>query len=280
MFSSYQEGILILLGINILLGWSVYLPMTTGQASIGNAGFMAIGAYVSSLLTLNWGWALLPAILVGGIIASAVGFLLGIPALRLKGIYLVMATLAFGEMVRNIFLNWELFGGAYGLRGMKGTTLPLVYVFVFLALIAFIILSRSRLRLTLDSIFDDEMVSEISGTDIVRVKVGVFGAGALLAGIAGGLFAHYMRFIEPGSFTPLLSIFMLLYVILGGMRSHWGVILGAVIFTLVPELSRGLKDYRGVFMGGLIIALMIFRPKGIITRDMFRTLFYLPGKNQ
>jgi len=280
MFSSYQEGILILLGINILLGWSVYLPMTTGQASIGNAGFMAIGAYVSSLLTLNFGWALLPAILVGGIIASAVGFLLGIPALRLKGIYLVMATLAFGEMVRNIFLNWELFGGAYGLRGMKGTTLPLVYVFVFLALIALIIMSRSRLRLTLDSIFDDEMVSEISGTDIVRVKVGVFGAGALLAGIAGALFAHYMRFIEPGSFTPLLSIFMLLYVILGGMRSHWGVILGAAVFTLVPELSRGLKDYRGVFMGGLIIALMIFRPKGIITRDMFRMLFYLPGKNQ
>jgi len=89
-----------------------------------------------------------------------------------------------------------------------------------------------------------------------------------------------MRFIEPGSFTPLLSIFMLLYVILGGMRSHWGVILGAAVFTLVPELSRGLKDYRGVFMGGLIIALMIFRPKGIITRDMFRMLFYLPGKNQ
>jgi branched-chain amino acid transport system permease protein len=254
--------------------------MTTGQASIGNAGFMAIGAYVSSLLTLSYGWALLPAILIGGTISCFIGFLLGIPALRLKGIYLVMATLAFGEMVRNIFLNWELFGGAYGLRGMKGTTLPMVYIFVFITLIVLIILSRSHLRLTLDSIFDDEMVSEISGTDIVKVKVSVFGAGALLAGIAGGLFAHYMRFVEPGSFTPMLSIFMLLYVILGGMRSHWGVILGAAIFTLVPEFSRGLKDYRGVFMGGIIIALMIFRPKGIITRDMFRVLFFTPNKNQ
>lgn len=280
MLSSYQEGILILLGINILLGWSVYLPMMTGQVSIGNAGFMAIGAYISSLLTLNYAWPLLPAILIGGIIACFLGFLLGIPALRLKGTYLVMATLAFGEMVRNIFLNWESFGGAYGMRGMKGTTLSLVWLFVILALIGLVILSRSRLRLTLDSIFDDERVSEISGTDVVKVKVSAFGAGALLAGIAGGLFAHYMRFVEPGSFTPILSIFMLLYVVLGGMRSHWGVVLGAAVFTLVPELSRGLKDYRGVFMGGLIIALMIFRPKGIITRDMVRMIFSMPKNNR
>jgi len=280
MLSSYHEGVLILLGINILLGWSVYLPMTTGQPSIGNAGFMAIGAYVSSLLTLNFGYPLLVAVIIGGAISGLVGILLGIPALRLRGIYLVMATLAFGEMMRNIFLNWELFGGAYGMRGMKGSSLSLVYLFVLLALIGLIMLSRSRLRIILDSIFDDERVSEISGIDIVKIKVSAFGAGALLAGIAGGLFAHYMRFIEPGSFTPLMSIFMLLYVILGGMRSHWGVVLGAAVFTLVPELSRGLKDYRGVFMGGLIIALMIFRPKGIITRDMFKMLFFIPRKNQ
>jgi branched-chain amino acid transport system permease protein len=88
-----------------------------------------------------------------------------------------------------------------------------------------------------------------------------------------------MRFVEPGSFTPILSIFMLLYVVMGGMRSHWGVVLGASVFTLVPELSRGLKDYRGVFMGGLIIALMIFRPKGIITRDMVRMIFRMPRQN-
>jgi len=280
MLSSYHEGVLILLGINILLGRSVYLPMTTGQPSIGNAGFMAIGAYVSSLLTLNFGYPLLVAVIIGGAISGLVGILLGIPALRLRGIYLVMATLAFGEMMRNIFLNWELFGGAYGMRGMKGSSLSLVYLFVLLALIGLIMLSRSRLRIILDSIFDDERVSEISGIDIVKIKVSAFGAGALLAGIAGGLFAHYMRFIEPGSFTPLMSIFMLLYVILGGMRSHWGVVLGAAVFTLVPELSRGLKDYRGVFMGGLIIALMIFRPKGIITRDMFKMLFFIPRKNQ
>lgn len=280
MLSIYHEGVLILLGINILLGWSVYLPMTTGQPSIGNAGFMAIGAYVSSLLTLNLGYPLLVAVIIGGVISGFVGILLGIPALRLRGIYLVMGTLAFGEMMRNIFLNWELFGGAYGMRGMKGSSLSLVYLFVFLALIALIMLSRSRLRIILDSIFDDEKVSEISGIDIVKIKVSVFGAGALLAGVAGGLFAHYMRFIEPGSFTPIMSIFMLLYVILGGMRSHWGVVLGAAVFTLVPELSRGLKDYRGVFMGGLIIALMIFRPKGIITRDMFKMLFFIPRKNQ
>ena len=278
MLSSYHEGILILLGINILLGWSVYLPISTAQASIGNAGFMAIGAYISSFLTLQSGCPLFFAIVVGGIIASFVGVLLGIPALRLKGIYLVMATLAFGEMVRNIFLNWEFFGGAYGMRGMKGTSLFLVYLWVFVALFCFFLLSRSRLRLAFDSIYDDEAVSQLTGTNIVKIKVAAFGFGALLAGIGGGLYAHYMRFIEPGSFTVLLSIYMLLFVILGGMRSHWGPVLGAAIFTLVPEISRGLKDYRGVFLGGLIICLMIFRPKGLITRDLFKMIFYLPKK--
>ncbi len=279
MLSSYQEGILILLGINILLGWSVYLPITTAQASIGNAGFMAIGAYISSHLTLHSGFPLFFAVLIGGMVASVIGFMLGIPALRLKGIYLVMATLAFGEMVRNIFLNWDFFGGAYGMRGMKGTSLFLVYIWVFIALFGFTLLSRSRLRLSLDSIHDDEPVSQIAGTNIVKMKVGAFGFGALLAGIGGGLYAHYMRFIEPGSFSVLLSVYMLLFVIMGGMRTHWGPVLGAIIFTVVPEISRGLKDYRGVFFGGLIIALMLFRPKGIITRDLVKMVFHLPGKN-
>ena len=278
MLSSYQEGILILLGINILLGWSVYLPLATAQASIGNAGFMAIGAYVSSYLTLNSGCPLFFAIVIGGFIASLIGFLLGLPALRLRGIYLVMGTLAFGEMVRNIFLNWEFFGGAYGMRGMKGTSLPLVYIWVFLALLCFYLLSRSRLRLTLDSIYDDEVVSQLTGTNIVKIKVGAFVFGALLAGIGGGLYAHYMRFIEPGNFNVLLSVYMLLFVIFGGMRTHWGAVLGAAIFTLVPEISRGLRDYRGIFFGGLIVALMIFRPKGLITRDLLRMIFYLPRK--
>ena len=278
MLSSYQEGILILLGINILLGWSVYLPMTTAQPSIGNAGFMAIGAYISSVLTLNSGFPLFFAIFIGGIVASVIGFILGIPALRVKGIYLVMATLAFGEMVRNIFLNWEFFGGAYGMRGMKGTSLFLVYIWVFIALFGFTLLSRSRLRLSLDSIHDDEPVSQIAGTNIVKMKVGAFGFGAFLAGVGGGLYANYMRFVEPGSFTVLLSVYMLLFVIMGGMRTHWGPVLGAIIFTVVPEISRGLKDYRGVFFGGLIIALMLFRPKGIITRDLVKMVFHFPGK--
>jgi len=278
VLSSYQEGILIFLGINILLGWSVYLPLSTAQASIGNAGFMAIGAYISSYLTLNVGCPLFLAIILGGLTASLVGLLLGLPALRLRGIYLVMGTLAFGEMVRNIFLNWEFFGGAYGMRGMKGTSLLLVYFWVFFALFCFYILSRSRLRLTLDSIFDDEVVSQLTGTNIVKIKVGAFGFGALLAGIAGGLYAHYMRFIEPGNFSVLLSVYMLLFVIFGGMRTYWGAVLGAAVFTLVPEISRGLKDYRGVFFGGLIIAFMILRPKGLITRDLLKMIFYLPKK--
>jgi branched-chain amino acid transport system permease protein len=276
MISSYLAGIIIQLGINILLGWSVYLPLSTGQASIGNAGFMAIGAYISSYLTLKMGFPLFVATIVGGIFASFIGFLLGFPALRLKGIYLVMGTLAFGEMVRNIFLNWEFFGGAYGMRGMEGTSLGLVYFWVIFVLFCFFALSRSRMKLNLDSIFDDERVSQLTGINVVKVKVGTFAFGALIAGIAGGLYAHHLRFIEPGSFDVLLSIYMLLFVVFGGMKTYWGALLGAVVFTLVPEISRGLKDYRGVFLGGLIIGLMIIRPKGLLTRDLVKVFLRRP----
>jgi branched-chain amino acid transport system permease protein len=278
--SSYQLDLLSNLGINILLALSVYCPLATGQLSIGNAGFMAIGAYVSAILTVHVHLPLLPSLIIGGIVAGVIGVLVGFPALRLKGIFLAMATLAFGEIVRNFFMNFlvSLTGGAYGFRHIGDAPVSIVWTWgwVFLFLIFFFFFSRSRLGLSMLATHDDETVSELIGIHIVLLKVGAFGIGAFIAGVGGGLYAHYYLFIEPHFFNVWESVHMVLYVIMGGMLTFWGAVLGAMIFTLVPEFTRFLHDWRGAFFGVLIIVLMIARPSGIVTREMFRMDFWMP----
>ncbi len=280
--SSYQLDILSTLGINILLALSVYSPMATGQLSIGNAGFMAVGAYVSAILTVHAHVPLLPALIIGGLVAGVTGVLVGFPVLRLKGIFLAMATLAFGEIVRNFFMNvlTSLTGGVYGFRGIGDTPVSALWIWgwVILFLIFFFFLSRSRLGLELLAIHDDETVSELIGIDIFLLKVGAFGIGAFIAGVGGGLFAHYALYIEPGFFDVWRSIHMVLYVIMGGMLTFWGSVLGPMIFTLLPEFTRFLQDWRWAFFGAVIIGLMIARPSGIITRDMLRMNFWRPHR--
>lgn len=270
--SVYLEGVLALMGINILLALSVYAALTTDQLSLGNAGFMAIGAYASAYLTVKVGWPLFPALLAGAAMAGVMGLLVGIPALRLKGIYLVMATLGFGEMVRTFFLNFEPTGGASGFRGPWGATLPLIYGWVVATLLFFWLLSRSRLGLSLDAVRNDPTVASLLGLNVTRLKVGAFGLCALIAGIAGGLYAHYMFYIESGNFSFLLSTMIALYVILGGMETYWGAIVGAIIFSILPELLRFVKDWRLSVYGGILVVMMIARPSGIITRQMLRDL--------
>ncbi len=272
--SSYYLDLLSALGINVLLALSVYSPMVTGQLSIGNAGFMAIGAYVSSMLTVHLHVPLLPALVLGGVTAGFMGILVGFPALRLRGVFLAMATLGFGEIVRNYFMNFlePLTGGAYGFRGIGDTPISIIWIWswVFFFLIFFQFLSRSRLGLSMIATHDDDTVSELLGIHIVRLKIGAFGLGALIAGIAGGLYAHYYLYIEPEFFNVWRSIYMVLFVIMGGMLTFWGGVLGAVIFTLLPEFTRVLHDWRGAFFGVVIIALMIARPSGLLTRGMLR----------
>jgi branched-chain amino acid transport system permease protein len=282
--SSYYLDLFSALGINILLALSVYSPMATGQLSIGNAGFMAIGAYVSAMLTVHGHFPLFPSLVLGGVTAGILGILVGFPALRLRGVFLAMATLGFGEIVRNYFMNFlgGLTGAAYGFRGIGDTPISLVWIWgwVFFFLIFFQFLSRSRLGLSMIATHDDDMVSELLGIHIVRLKVGAFGLGAFVAGIAGGLFAHYYLYIEPEFFNVWKSIYMVLFVIMGGMLTFWGGVLGAAIFTVLPELTRVLQDWRGSFFGVVIIALMIARPSGLLTRGMLRMHRRTPGKER
>ncbi|MFH1758639.1 MAG: branched-chain amino acid ABC transporter permease [Pseudomonadota bacterium] len=270
--SVYIEGVLALMGINILLALSVYAILMTDQCSVGNAGFMAIGAYTSAYLTVKMGLPLLPALVIGAALASLIGLLIGIPALRLKGLYLVIATLGFGEMVRTFFLNFEPTGGASGFRGPMGTTLFLIYAWVVGFIIVFWLLDRSRLGRSFDAVRDDPEVASTMGLDVIWHKVWAFGFGAFIAGIAGGLYAHYMFYIESGNFSFLLSTMILLYVLLGGMQTFWGAVVGAVIFSTLPEVLRFIHEWRLSFYGAVLVAMMIFRPSGIITRQMVRDL--------
>jgi len=282
--SSYFLDLLSAAGINILLALSVYCPMATGQLSIGNAGFMAIGAYVSAILTVHLHLPLLPALIAGGVMAGVVGLLVGFPALRIKGIFLAMVTLAFGEIVRNFFMNFltSLTGGAYGFRGIGSVPVSLAWIWgaVALFLVFFFFLARSRLGLCMIATHDDDTVGELMGINVVYLKVGSFGLGAFIAGVAGGLYAHYYLYIEPEFFNVWQSIHMVLYLIMGGMLTFWGAALGAAIFTLLPELLRFLHDWRGTFFGIIIIALMIARPAGLLTRDILRLDFWFPGRKE
>jgi len=268
--SVYMQGVVALMGVNILMALSVYAIISTDQVSLGNAGFMAIGAYTSAYLTVKTGLAIFPAIVIGALVAGVMGLLVGIPVLRLSGLYIVMATFGFGEVVRTFFLNFEPTGGAYGFRGPIGTTLPMIYGWVLAFILFFWLLSHSRLGRSLAAVRDDPEVASSIGLNVKLLKLGAFWLGAFIAGAAGGLYAHYMFYIESNSFHILVSTMAILYVILGGMYTFWGAVVGAIIFSILPEMLRFMQDWRLSLYGAVLVLMLIFRPSGIITPLMVR----------
>jgi branched-chain amino acid transport system permease protein len=265
MFDQYTESVLIFTGINIILALSLYLPISAGLLSLGQGGFMAVGAYVSAWLTIHWAWPLVPAVAAGAVAAGLVGVAVGFPALRIRGVYLIILTMGFGEIVRVFFLNFEPTGGASGLGGIPNlTTLPEVLAFALVALVLFWQLRRSRIGRVIEALREDELAAETIGVNLARVKIGVFGVGAALAGVGGGLYAHYASFIDPAQFGFQRSAEMFIMVLLGGMGNFIGAVVGAFVVTLLPELLRGLQDWRMTFFGTLLVVMMIVRPWGLI----------------
>jgi branched-chain amino acid transport system permease protein len=267
-----MEGVLAIMGINILMACSAYVIMATGQLSLGNAGFMAIGAYCAGYLTTVAGMSLIPAILIGGITAGAMGIVLGIPVLRFQGFFLVLATLGFGEMLRAFFINFEPTGGAYGMRGLFGADVYMIGGFVVVLTLLIWLIERSRIGRAFDAVAADEEAAGGIGINVRMIKVAAFGLGALIAGMAGGLYGHYLMYIEPGNFTFLISAMAVLFVILGGMETVWGALLGAVIFSILPEVLRFMHDWRLSLFGAVLIVLMIIRPRGLLTRNILRAI--------
>ncbi|MGH7366819.1 MAG: branched-chain amino acid ABC transporter permease [Candidatus Rokuibacteriota bacterium] len=267
MIDSYWESVLIFLGINTVLALSLYLPMSAGQLSLGHGGFMAIGAYVTVVATTWLGWPLVAGLAAGGGAAALAGAAVGFPALRIKGVYLIILTLGFGEIIRIFFLNFEPTGGASGLGGVKHlTTLPLVWAVAALMLICLARFRGARIGRALRAVHEDELAAEAMGVNLTRVKVAAFALGAFGGGIGGGLYAHHALFIDPAQFGFFRSAEIFLFVVLGGLGTYWGPVVGAAVVTLLPELLRFVQEWRMTVFGSLLILCAILRPAGILSR--------------
>lgn len=255
-------------GLNVLLAWSVYIILLAGVMSFGNGAFMAVGAYVAGICTVKLGLPFEAGLAVAAVACFGFGVAVGFPALRTRGIYLIMVTIGLAFCVRVAAENIPYIGGVRGLRGMFGTTLWHVGVALAVVGAALWAVSRSPLQRVLDAVREDEDVASALGINIVYVRLVAFAAGAALAGFAGGLYGHYMVFVAPDHFSILISIFVVLYVILGGVNNMWGPVVGAVLMTLIPEFVRDLAEWRTAFFSLLLILLLLVRPDGLLT---FRT---------
>ena len=252
-------------GTNVFLALSIYLTLACGLLTVANAAFMAIGAYSSALLTLNTGTPFFLALLLGALLSALVALVIGRPTLKLSGVYLAMATLAFGEVVRIAMLNAEdLTGGALGLNGVPQlTSWSSVAVVVSVAVYILLRSARSRLGRTMAAIRQDEVASEVIGINVRAYKLLAFVMGAALAGLAGGLNAHFTFFISPNEYGFDRGVEILAMGVLGGTGSPWGAVLGGVLITLLPELLRGLGDYRPLVNGIILILIMLYSPQGL-----------------
>jgi branched-chain amino acid transport system permease protein len=262
------EADLITIGINMIMGLSMFLPMTVGQLSFGQAGFMSIGAHIAVVLTLYAGVSFPVALLAAGIGSGLVGFLVGVPVLRLRGLLLALVTFAFAQVVEVFFLNFKPTGAAEGIRGIFPYT-SLWYVFGFLVLlVAFLArLRRSRMGRAFEAVKLDETAAEATGINVTRAKLTAFAAGAFVAGVGGGLYAHHAVFIQYDNFDFKRSVDIAMYMVLGGMDVLYGPLLGAFVITYLSTALQFLADWRWEVWGSIVILVMIFRPQGILGRD-------------
>lgn len=270
--STYYAGLLADVGILLLGALSVYIILATGQLSLGNAGFMGIGAYLTSHLTVNAGVPLTLALVLAALAAGLIGACVGFPALRLKGIYLALATLGFGEMVRSFFLNFEPMGGAGGFHGMQHVSVGYIWAWAAGILIAVAIMEQSRVWLEMRAVHDDETAAGLIGLNATAIKVGAFGFGSAVAAVSGGLFAHHHVFIEPGNFGFERSIELVLAVILGGSTVGPGALIGAALLVFLPEMLRFVADWRLAAFGVMLVLVLLVRPQGILDSALLRRL--------
>ena len=288
-YNPYFLDVAVTCGINVTLAVSLNLINGyTGQFSLGHAGFMGVGAYAAAVLTTMAGPALLGvlggqewllflvALLGGGLAAALAGLVVGVPSLRLRGDYLAIVTLGFGEIIRVVLQNIDAIGGPRGMIGIPAYA-NLAWAFGLAALCVYVVwaMVHSTYGRGFLAVADDEIAAEAMGINTTRYKITAFVVGAFFAGIAGGLFAHVIQAIEPTGFNFLKSIEIVVMVILGGMGNTPGVIIAAILLTLLPyglqdisEMSPSLtwvKDTRMIIYSLLLIIIMLARPQGLFT---------------
>jgi len=265
-----SSNVRITVGLNILMAWSFYIMLATGQLSLGNAAFMAVGAYMSGVLSVNFRLPFVLAVVVAVLTGALFGALVGFPALRLRGIYLAMMTIGVEEAVQLFLTNFDYVGGSRGLRGMVGSSEAIVFLCVGLVLLFLWRLENSRLGRSFEAVRDDEVAASAMGLDTTYIKVLSFSIGSAIASLAGALFAHYMFYIEPANFDIFRSLTPAFFVIFGGVETFWGPLLGAIVLTLLPEYARGIASWRDTVYGLVILAMIIWRPQGLISKAAVR----------
>jgi len=271
--SGYWAGILAILAINIIFAYGIFVTAAAGQLNLGGAGFMAIGAYAAAVLGEQLGWSPALTIPAAVTITGLIGIAIAFPVLRTRGVYMVLATFAFAQVVTGVILTQPVLGGAMGMVVPDYVDLPVLIGAAIATVVLVFFLMATRLGLAMRALHDDELVSTLMGVPARAVQVASFALGAGLAGLAGGLYAHHFSFVEAQYFSALLSIYVLLFVLIGGTQTAWGPLVGATFFTLVPELLRIGGSWRYVVFGVIIVAMMMFRPEGIVTRTLLARLF-------
>lgn len=263
LFNRQMKALLVPIGINVILAVSLNLMVGfLGELSLGHAGFMSVGAYVGCMATIYLDlpvYVELPiAMLLGGIAAGVFGLIIGIPALRLKGDYLAIVTLAFGEIIRSVLNNLSIVGGSGGLNGIpRYSNYTIVYVMAVITIIVIANLVKSRHGRAICSIRDNVIASEAMGIPVVYYKLLAFVVAAFFAGIAGVLYGHNLGILKPSTFDFNKSIEILVMVVMGGMGNIPGSIIAAIVITVLPELLRSLADYRMLIYAVVLIAMML-----------------------
>ena len=293
----FYFGMAQLIGVHTLLGLSAYVVLLTGQVSMAQAGFFAIGAYLAGMLTVLAGWHIIPAMLLAAVASALVATVVGFPALRVKGLMLVVATLAFGEAVRIFWFNFDyqiakgnIQVGPLGGEGFKqiryfpengwstADVALFIWAWVIAAMVALWWMDRSRVGSVLRAVGEDELAAQSVGINLTAVKVSAMGIGGFIAGLGGAIYAHYTTHIEHLNFGVVLATFAIAYPILGGLSSVIGVLI-AVIFIqgFLVEVLRFMGDWRNLLFGALIVLAMNVRPDGLFDARAMRTLRRLFG---
>jgi len=263
------------LGLNLITG-------ITGQLNLGHAAFMSIGAYTGALLTMKMNMPFGISILAAGIMAALIGVLIGYPILRLTGDYFAITTLGFAEIVRVLFNGMEFTNGAIGISGIpRHTNFSIAWSIAVLVIILMVWLNNSRNGRSYMAIRDNEIAAESMGINTSLFKIQSFAVGSFMGGVGGALLAHQISFIKPDMFGFMKSIELLMMVVMGGLGSIPGTILGASLLTMAPEALRVFADYKYLIYGSLLVVMMIFRPNGILGGVNLRQLldFSVKKKN-
>jgi branched-chain amino acid transport system permease protein len=273
LYATYQST-LGYIGINSLLALSVYTTLSCGQLALGNAGFAAIGAYAAALLTMKAGAPFPLALGAAALLPAAVAVPLGLPVLRIRGVFLAIATIGFGEVVRLGIVNWDYVNGAQGIVAIpQKTDLWMIYLAVAAALFGLGRLRGSKWGFALEAIREDEAAARTMGIATTRYKLAMLVAGAALAGLAGGLEAHFTFMVAPNGFSFGRVVDMLVFAVVGGAQVFWGPVVGAAFLTLLPEILREVAPLVGIEPGPLrlmvnglvLLAVILFLPNGMVS---------------